>query len=66
MKKKNIPEKACAFCENGQRLIDNETSLCKYKGAVSLDYCCRRFVFDPLKAERSAKKIVFNTKIETL
>ena len=51
---------------DGQRLIDDETSLCKYKGAVALDHCCRKFVFDPLKAERSSKKIIFNTKIETL
>lgn len=66
MKKKNIPEKSCAFCENGQRLIDDESALCRHKGAVALDFCCRKFVFDPLKAERSSKKLILNTKIETL
>lgn len=66
MKKKNIPEKVCAFCENGQRLIDEESVLCKHKGAVASDYCCRKFIFDPLKAERNSQKIIINTKIETL
>ena len=66
MKKKNIPERACAFCENGQKLIDEETCLCRHKGPVSLDYSCRKFVFDPLKAERSARAPIFNTKMETL
>ncbi len=65
MKKRDIPEKVCAYCENGQRLIDSESALCKYKGAVSMDYHCRRFVFDPLKLSLEPKKIKI-TKMETL
>lgn len=66
MKKRDIPEKACAYCENGQRLIDSESALCKHKGVVSLDFRCRRFVFDPLKMSLEPRKIKLNTKIETL
>ena len=66
MNKKDIPEKVCAFCENGKALIDDETALCKYKGPVSLDFCCRKFVFDPLKVKRDSKKIKFDMKIEKL
>lgn len=66
MKKRDIPERACAYCENGKRLIDNESAICKYKGAVSLGYCCRKFVFDPLKMSPEPRRIKLNTKIETL
>lgn len=66
MKKKNIPERSCAFCENGKMLIDEETALCKFKGAVALDFGCRKFVFDPLKATRESTTLKLNTKIETL
>ncbi len=65
MKKRDLPEKACAYCENGQKLIDNESTLCKYKGPVASHHSCRRFVFDPLKIEYEPKKIKI-TKIETL
>lgn len=65
MKKRDIPEKACAYCENSQILIDNESALCKHKGPVAMDYSCRRFVFDPLKMSLEPKKLKF-TKIETL
>ena len=65
MKKKNVTEKSCAFCEHSRKLIDEESALCTYKGAVSLEYVCRKFTFDPLKVERAAKKIKFS-KIETL
>lgn len=66
MKKRDIPEKACAYCENGTGLIDSESTLCKYKGPVAMDFCCRRFIFDPLKFSREPRKINFDTKIETL
>lgn len=65
MKKHDIPERACAYCENAKTLIDSESALCKYKGPVSMDYKCRRFLFDPLKMSLEPKKIKF-TKIETL
>lgn len=65
MKKKNIPEKSCAFCEYSKKLIDEESAICPHKGAVPLDYICRKFTFDPLKVERVAKQIKLS-KIETL
>ena len=66
MKKRDIPEKACAYCENGSELINNENVLCKYKGPVSGGYKCRRFVFDPLKMSLEPRKLKTNIKIETL
>lgn len=66
MKKKNVPEKCCAVCEHSHALIDEESAICPYKGAVALDFICRRFTFDPLKIKREAVQIKFNNKIETL
>ena len=65
MKKKNVIEKSCAFCEYSKMLIDEESAICPHKGAVPLDYVCRKFTFDPLKVKRDAKQIKFS-KIETL
>ena len=66
MKKRDIPERICARCENGQILIDGESVLCKHKGPVAPDHRCRRFVFDPLKMPYEPRKLLINTKIETL
>lgn len=66
MKKRDIPESTCAYCEHGKNLIDGESTLCKYKGPVSPAHRCRRFVFDPLKMSMEPRKLKLNTKIETL
>ncbi len=66
MRKQDIPEKACAYCENAKLLIDGDSAVCKYKGAVSQGFACRRFVFDPLKLNQEPRKLKLNTKIETL
>lgn len=67
MKKRDIPETTCAFCEKGVRLIDGETVLCKKKGPVSLDGTCRGFVFDPLKEKPTPTSAFFKkTDMETL
>jgi hypothetical protein len=66
MKKRDIPERACAFCEKGKRLIDGENAICKHRGVVPLDFSCRRFLFDPLKIEREPRSFSFSNKIETL
>ncbi|MBE6700533.1 MAG: hypothetical protein E7582_01395 [Ruminococcaceae bacterium] len=66
MKKRDVPERSCAYCEKAHILIDNESALCRHKGPVSLDFRCRRFVFDPLKVNLEPRKLKKNTKIETL
>ena len=60
MAKKNNTDysKVCLYCENATVLQGENTVLCKYKGVVSEDYVCRKFVYDPLKREpKSALKI---------
>lgn len=50
--------KICLFCENATILKSDTNLLCKYKGIVSEDYVCRKFVYDPLKREpKSAPKL---------
>ncbi len=67
MKKKNIPEKTCAFCENGIRMIDGETVLCKKKGPVPSDSTCRKFFYDPLKETPVPSSVkIKNSNIETM
>ncbi len=66
MKKQDIPEKACAYCENARLLIDGDSAVCKFKGAVSQGYSCRRFVFDPLKLNCEPKRIKLHTEMEAL
>ena len=53
MAKKNNTDysKVCLYCENATVLQGENTVLCKYKGVVSEDYVCRKFVYDPLKRE---------------
>lgn len=43
--------KMCLFCENATVLKSDTNLLCKYKGIVSEDFFCRKFVYDPLKRE---------------
>jgi hypothetical protein len=66
MKKRDIPEKTCAFCEMGTRMIDEESVLCKKRGPVSSDYTCRKFVFDPLKETPCPSSSIKKMKMETL
>lgn len=66
MKKRDIPEKSCAFCELGIRMIDGETVLCKKRGPVSSDNACRKFIFDPLKEAPVPVSGLKKTKMETL
>ena len=66
MKKKDIPEKICAFCENGVRMLDSDSVLCKKKGPVRADFHCRKFVFDPLKENPTPSSLFKKAKIETL
>ena len=45
--RKKIP-RACAYCQYGTRLNDDEM-LCIRKGIVAVDHKCRKFIYDPCK-----------------
>lgn len=42
-------EKCCAHCLKGVIPFDKSVVLCKKRGIVALDECCRSFEYDPLK-----------------
>lgn len=65
MKKTDIPEKICAYCEHATLSADSDMAHCKYKGEVSPDRHCLRFTFDPLKLNYQPKKLK-KIKMETL
>ena len=51
-KRKEIDyKKICLFCENATVLRKGDDLLCKIKGIVSEDFCCRKFIYDPLKRQ---------------
>ncbi len=58
-------EKICAKCERATILAnsDNGYVLCSKKGIVKDTYCCKNFLYDPLKRIPSppAKLIPFDT-----
>ncbi len=45
---KNV-EKSCSLCEHATSIPSRGEILCKKKGTVPADGCCRRFKYDPLK-----------------
>ena len=53
-KNKSDYQKVCLLCENATILKGNNGILCKYKGIVSEDYVCRKYIYDPLKREPKA------------
>ena len=44
-------QKICLFCENATVLRNGDDLLCRIKGVVSEDYCCKKFIYDPLKRQ---------------
>lgn len=46
--------RVCAFCELAERMNNQEKMLCSRKGVVASDYCCKKFIYDPLKREPAA------------
>ena len=38
----------CAYCDKGNQINDREV-ICKKRGVVPMDGCCRSFRYDPLK-----------------
>ena len=51
-------EKEYRFCVNCAQAaeLDKDTMLCKRKGPVRKDGCCRRFCYDPLRREPSPRR----------
>ena len=43
--------KVCAYCEHAGCMNDPEKMLCALKGVVSSGFCCRKFIYDPLKRD---------------
>ena len=43
----------CAMCEHGTPIFTGDTVLCRRRGLVRANGCCRKWRFDPLK--RSVK-----------
>ncbi len=41
-------EPRCAYCDKGTVVNDNEV-ICRKRGIVPIDGCCRAFCYDPLK-----------------
>ncbi len=48
-RKEDDYKKICLFCENASIINGNEEVLCHIHGVVREDYCCRRYIYDPLK-----------------
>ncbi len=42
-------EQICAKCEHSRLIFDPDNVLCELNGIVDAAYCCRKFVYDPLK-----------------
>lgn len=45
---KNI-EKCCAYCTHADPIILKDQVLCPKMGIVRADFCCRKFLYSPLK-----------------
>lgn len=43
--------KVCACCELAGSMNDPEKMLCSLKGVVASGFCCRKFIYDPLKRD---------------
>lgn len=52
-KTKHEINKVCACCELAETLNNKDIVLCSLKGVVSGGYCCKKFIYDPLKREPS-------------
>ncbi len=41
--------KLCEFCRFAIEVPRTDDMLCEVRGVVGKEYCCRKFVYDPLK-----------------
>jgi hypothetical protein len=41
----------CIYCEHAKAAIgdDDNHMVCRYKGVVTFDFSCRKYIYDPLK-----------------
>ena len=46
----------CLYCEYASPLHNDEEMLCRFKGVVSSEYVCRKFIYDPLKRRPMTRK----------
>lgn len=42
-------DEICAKCEHSKLIYDPDNVLCNINGIVDAAFCCRKFVYDPLK-----------------
>ena len=40
---------ACAYCEHSKATADEQMVLCPFKGIVSLQFSCRKYIYNPCK-----------------
>jgi len=45
----------CALCEHAVPLITEDEVLCRKRGVVAADYCCKKFRYDLLKRKPSRR-----------
>ena len=51
----NDYRKVCLLCENATVINGNSDVLCRFHGVVKEDFCCRRYIYDPLKRNPTSK-----------
>lgn len=66
MKKKQDWEESCSLCEYSQEIFGGDYFICKKKGVVEPNGCCRAFCFDPLKIKVSVRKIPKFTPLDDM
>ena len=42
-------EKCCALCTHATIVLHKDQVICPKKGIVNADFCCRKFLYSPLK-----------------
>lgn len=48
--------KMCSYCQHGTKIPAGEDVICPYKGLVSYDYVCRKYLYDPTRRIRKRTK----------
>ena len=56
---KNLP-KRCEYCLNSFPLSSDSELICRKRGIVNIDDCCRSYKYDPLKREPKRQTISDN------
>ena len=48
----------CQYCLHGRKSPAGDSVLCEKFGIMSLDYHCKKFVYDPLKREPMPRAVL--------